>query len=258
MAEPYPYKSCNNFDTNSKELEALKLRLDYTWKWFSYHAGQRTTLFNYSLIVTGIFANGYVLAIKDGMTDVAKYIAWLGVLMCLVFVMLDRRNKRLVNVGEDLLQELEKKQLFCKGTPENIQGVDEEGLVNRVRVTDETLGTISSTLSGLWAWVKELPKYGMLGRHGVLLPVVELVFGAAFFLGALYAPALEPRAKPSTSIVELKLAPLDEMLRVDIANLNSQTKSLRSQLTEFEESTKNALTRIEAKRKKPPKTKRGR
>src|SRR3954462_11298895 len=47
------------------ERELLKLRADYAWKWFDLHAKQRMTLFNYFLIIAGIFANATLLTFKD-------------------------------------------------------------------------------------------------------------------------------------------------------------------------------------------------
>jgi hypothetical protein len=43
-----------------------KMRADYAWKWFDLHAKQRMTLFNYFLIIAGIFANAILLSFKDG------------------------------------------------------------------------------------------------------------------------------------------------------------------------------------------------
>jgi hypothetical protein len=42
-----------------------KLRADYAWKWFDLHAKQRMTLFNYFLIIAGIFANAILLSFRD-------------------------------------------------------------------------------------------------------------------------------------------------------------------------------------------------
>jgi ABC-type uncharacterized transport system permease subunit len=33
-----------------------KMPFDYAWKWFAFHAEQRTKMFNFMLIVLGIFA----------------------------------------------------------------------------------------------------------------------------------------------------------------------------------------------------------
>jgi hypothetical protein len=52
-------------DQSVNELELLKLRLDYAWKWFDLHAKQRMTLFNYFLIIAGIFANAIIISVKD-------------------------------------------------------------------------------------------------------------------------------------------------------------------------------------------------
>ncbi len=38
------------------DLELDKLRLDYAWKWFAFHADQRTKMFNYFILAIGIVA----------------------------------------------------------------------------------------------------------------------------------------------------------------------------------------------------------
>jgi hypothetical protein len=38
--------------------ELQKLQFDFAWKWFAYHADQRVKMFNFMLIVFGIFRRG--------------------------------------------------------------------------------------------------------------------------------------------------------------------------------------------------------
>src|SRR5260370_29011163 len=97
-------------------LELRKLQFDYAWKWFSFHADQRVKMFNFMLIVFGIFAAGVVNALdKDlppvaiaGLCFFAAFLAW-------AFMRLDRRNRDLVWLGEDVLMDLERKAIFGEG-----------------------------------------------------------------------------------------------------------------------------------------------
>ena len=55
-----------------KDIQAIDHeRLDLAWKWFDFHAKQRTTIFNFFLIITGIILNAYVLAIKEDLKQIA-------------------------------------------------------------------------------------------------------------------------------------------------------------------------------------------
>src|SRR5258708_21730830 len=94
------------------ELDLLKLRLDYAWKWFSFHADQRTKMFNFMLIVVGIFATAVVAAVEEGMLEVAFLLCLVPGLLAFVFSLLDRRNRDLVLLGRDVLCALGEKRLF--------------------------------------------------------------------------------------------------------------------------------------------------
>jgi hypothetical protein len=91
-------------------------RLTYAWEWFKYHAGQRVSMFNYFLIITGIFANAYVAMLKDGskqmLTLGGMALGVVGALTAIGFVVLDYRNGSLVERGESVLKSLEVDAIF--------------------------------------------------------------------------------------------------------------------------------------------------
>lgn len=107
-------------------------RLDYAWEWFKYHAGQRVSMFNYFLIITGIFANAYAGLLKDGSRDLivhgGRALGIIGALTAIGFVMLDVRNKSLVDRGSSVLEEIEKGALFGGETP-RLAGGSVPGLI---------------------------------------------------------------------------------------------------------------------------------
>lgn len=92
--------------------DSAKVQFDYAWKWFDLHAKQRTTLFNYFMVITGIFANAAVLGYKEGYTAVVSVIGALGAATSLAFIMFDIRNRDLVNQAEDVLEKLESDHIF--------------------------------------------------------------------------------------------------------------------------------------------------
>ena len=91
-----------------------KILLDYTWKWFEYHAGQRMKAFHFFLLF--ISAIGFISIGILNREDCEKYI-WLligviGLLMAVIsslFWILDVRNRELVKCGRKVLDELENK-----------------------------------------------------------------------------------------------------------------------------------------------------
>jgi hypothetical protein len=95
-----------------------KLQFDYAWKWFSYHADQRVKMFNFMLIVMGIFAAGIVNAVASqhvGRGGIATF-CFFAAALAMIFAVLDRRNRDLVHLGEELLTSLERNVIFGENT----------------------------------------------------------------------------------------------------------------------------------------------
>src|SRR6516164_9689130 len=90
------------------ELELHKLQFDYAWKWFSYHADQRVKMFNFMLVALGIFAAGVVNAFDKTPNIVTAILCFFAAGLAVVFTFLDRRNRDLVWLGEDVLTHLER------------------------------------------------------------------------------------------------------------------------------------------------------
>src|SRR5690348_4185358 len=99
---------------SNPQLELPKLQFDYAWKWFSYHADQRVKMFNFMLIVLGIFASAIVSAVgnKELPIGFAAVLCFVAAALALIFPLLDRRNRDLVWLGEELLTHLEKTVIF--------------------------------------------------------------------------------------------------------------------------------------------------
>ena len=95
------------------EQDLAAKRLDYAWGWFQFHAKQRMDMFNYFLIVTGILATAFVDLAKDGHPHLAKTLAVLGAVTAIGFLILDLRNKHLVDKSVFILRVLEKEDLFA-------------------------------------------------------------------------------------------------------------------------------------------------
>ena len=85
----------------------LKDSLDYAWKWFQYHAGQRMLAFNFLLILMGALSIGYYKAFDSGSHWHAAIVAAFGVVVTFAFLVLEWRNEELVNIGRNALRSIE-------------------------------------------------------------------------------------------------------------------------------------------------------
>jgi hypothetical protein len=146
-------------------------RLTYAWEWFKYHASQRISMFNYFLIITGILANAYVALFKDGSQALITRGGWvlgaIGALTAIGFVMLDVRNKALVDRGTSVLEQLEKEAVF---------------------------GGDASRLAGG-------PDPSVLFKHTGWIRGIEIVIAIVFLLVAIYAEPTARLAKPDKPTV---------------------------------------------------------
>jgi|SRR6266853_876289 len=97
---------------NSQTDQLLKVRLDYVWDWWKFHAKQRTDMFNYFLIITGILANAYVNLLKDSHLNLTLGLGILGFITSIGFYLLDVRNRRQLARANEILQKIETNGLF--------------------------------------------------------------------------------------------------------------------------------------------------
>ena len=100
----------------SKEpTELQKLRFDYAWKWFNFHAEQRTKMFNFMLVGLGILATALVGAIEKKLLLEAAVVGTAATMVALVFSLLDARNRQLYIAAMDVLIDAEKNLVFGDG-----------------------------------------------------------------------------------------------------------------------------------------------
>jgi hypothetical protein len=160
--------------------ENLERIQEYAWSWFSYHAEQRTSMFNYSLAAAALLAAGYGAAL-DKFPIVAAAIGYVGFLVMACFVVLDYRNRRLVEYGEQALRYVEAalfKQAVDKVDPTRLPDLR---MPAGILVAD-WIG--ADTGSRFW---KELPKSVATAKHKVFLPFVECLVTVAFLAGGVAA-----------------------------------------------------------------------
>lgn len=108
--------SKSNYQSSSGEIDIAQMR-DYSWKYFSFHADQRTKTFNFFLIISGGLIAGFIA--KIGNQDfVAAILGFLLCFMAFVFGRLEGRNRQLVKNAEAALKYLENLQCLNDGKSE--------------------------------------------------------------------------------------------------------------------------------------------
>lgn len=152
------------------KARALEWARGYAWDWFEYHAGQRTSMFNYGIAAAAILAAAYGTAIeKDPIVALAIGVA--GVIVCFSFFRLDERNRVLVDRGEAVLRAVEA-TLFPKLPASAPAHAMPSGILTAIAAESQNDGTVDNFLKG---------------KHRLHLKWVHLVFMAAFFAGAALA-----------------------------------------------------------------------
>lgn len=91
---------------------STKEGLDYAWKWFEYHAGQRLVAFRFVLVILGALLVGLTSSLKDRNVPLASLISGIGLFISFAFLTLEIRNEQLVNLGRAALRAVEGSEDF--------------------------------------------------------------------------------------------------------------------------------------------------
>jgi len=181
--------------------ELQKQQLDYAWKWFSFHADQRTKVFNFMLVTMALVTAAIGTVLDKGIDPLAlRLLCGFGVALAFAFVLLDCRNRELVWIGENLLTHLEKTVLFPDRTPQDAR----YAIANATGRTDSfVLGAVSSDAhaNGFAAsWTTDPLAALLRGKHRVMFPAIALMFALLF---VVMGWKLEPVGKPAPSAAAL-------------------------------------------------------
>jgi hypothetical protein len=126
-------------------LEEVKARLSYAWNVWEFHGRQRMNMFNYFLVITGILVNGYINAVKENsLHRVVPAICLLGLVQCLVFLMIDWRNRTMLYFADSLLKDSEK-ELFKSPSSERLGPMSQ-------RTEKESKGLFCASKMVYWIW----------------------------------------------------------------------------------------------------------
>jgi len=169
-----------------REVFCRQIRFNYAWNWFDFHARQRTTMFNFFVVATGIFFAAYASLVKvridhSGSLPCAAttILLFLGASVSLLFFLLDFRNAALVDLAEELLERMECDNVFFQDDMFLVRGRDENlsnekgpyfGLLTRERYLSSPRQKGSANRVGhMW-----------FTKHGFVIRAIELIACAAF------------------------------------------------------------------------------
>lgn len=156
-------------------------QFDYAWKWFSFHADQRVKMFNFMLIVFGIFAAGVVNALDKDLPPVAiAALCFFATFLAWVFTRLDRRNQYLVWLGEDVLMHLERKAIFGERQKIEERYDRKEGRYREIDFGILWRQASEERRSRDWGRIGNYWRDGWLGKHRVWLHAIAGWIGLAF------------------------------------------------------------------------------
>ncbi len=90
------------------DSEDRKEALDYSWNHFALHAGQRMKVFNFFLIVSGVFLGAFATVKKIAPnTNLIASLPLTLSLIAYIFWRLDQRTRALIHIAEEAMKYIE-------------------------------------------------------------------------------------------------------------------------------------------------------
>ena len=155
---------------HDEDTALAQTKFEYAWRYFAYHAKQRVTMFNFFLLGSGVIANAYGLLLRGELHLQAGGVALIGLLVCVVFFLLDIRNRQLVHLGEDALRRVEQEYLLPR-----------EQVKPNVEPPEYAIMTREPKVGEAPSWYK----------HGTLIKVLEGAAASGFLVAAVHSFYIE-------------------------------------------------------------------
>ena len=162
-------------ESQSTHSDLYKVQFDYAWKWFDFHAKQRTSMFNFYIIVVGATLGAIAALVKANVGDAVQLLCWFGIIVSILFFILDCRNSNLLRYGELNLVYLEKTLLFSS----NIERVFYENKLRPLGVLKQEYFRNASTEQNA---LNYYDKPWKIFSHGFIIPASFFVVVGLFLL----------------------------------------------------------------------------
>jgi hypothetical protein len=173
-------------------MEFEKLRFELSWRYFDFHAKQRTQLFHFYIILMPFVLGGCIYLFKER-AEVGPWLsfagAWAGALLSLVFFGLDRRNRIMIGMSVRAIKLLEKNFLYVpdfRALPEDGRSFKGIMTTEEEENEDRWFKTLRrhATLVGLVYWMAFF-------SFVVLAAYIYLVETGHIKIGATSAPTIQ-------------------------------------------------------------------
>ncbi len=174
---------------------------DYAWAWFSYHAQQRTSVFNFFLAASALLFAGFGAAVNAGNPSVAVGTAAIGAIASFSFLLVDGRNQALVGLGKSVLEHTEG-CLF-----EAVKADNKHDFGSGIVLADNDLGNGRQKARSAFCQ----------GKHRVHFRLIELVVLGAFLYAACLAiccpDCVMPKKPDETAKVAGAIKPIADSVK---------------------------------------------
>jgi hypothetical protein len=163
-------------DDPRAQIEFEKLRFEFAWRHFEFHARQRTTMFHFFILLVPFLFGGFFYVLKgvNGPSPrAAILIAITGFVLSITFGLLDWRNRDLYRISQRNLRLIEKNFLYAPGCRDLIDEDDKQPPFRGV-ITEEKAFSSNRTLKN------------MVVRHAFLMTFVHAICTGLFALLAIY------------------------------------------------------------------------
>ena len=174
-------------------MEFEKMRFELSWRYFDFHARQRTQLFHFFIILAPFMFGGcfYLFKERDGVGYIPGQIAsCAGAILAIIFFGLDRRNRQLIHFSERVIRLLEAQLLFT-----DFRAITENGETFKGVLTTERTETKARKLK----WLR---------GHSCLVGLVYWLAFAAFTALLIYSVLVQrgrvslPPPKPNSGPID--------------------------------------------------------
>jgi hypothetical protein len=169
-------------------MEFEKMRFELSWRYFDFHARQRTQLFHFFIILAPFLFGGCFYLFKE--REIVGYspgvIASLaGALLSIFFFGLDRRNRQIIHSSERAIRLIEAQLLFTDFRPITVAGSLFKGVLTTEKAENDhrrlkSLRGHSCLVGGVYwmafaAFAALLSYFVLVGRGYYVLPPTKPV-----------------------------------------------------------------------------------